>query len=50
VNGGTAKNATGTTTWQFKANLKLGKNTIKIFAIDSVGNKSVIKTLKVTRS
>lgn len=50
VNGGTAKNATGTTTWQFKASLKPGKNTIKVFAVDSVGNKSVIKTLKVTRS
>lgn len=50
VNGGTAKDATGTTTWQFKASLKPGKNTIKVFAIDSVGNKSVIKTLKVKRS
>ncbi len=50
VNGGTAQNATGTTTWQFKASLKPGKNTIKVFAVDSVGNKSVIKTLKVTRS
>lgn len=50
VNGGTAKDATGTTTWEFKASLKPGKNTIKIFAVDSVGNKSVIKSLKVTRS
>lgn len=50
VNGGTAKTATGTTTWQFKASLKPGVNKIKIFAIDSVGNKSVIKTLTVTRS
>lgn len=50
VNGGNLKTATGTTSWQFKANLKLGNNTIKIFAVDSVGNKSVIKTLKVTRS
>ena len=50
LNGGTAQNATGTTTWQFKASLKPGKNTIKVFAVDSVGNKSVIKTLKVTRS
>lgn len=50
VNGASAQNATGTTTWEFKANLKAGKNTIKVFAVDSVGNKSVIKTLKVTRS
>ena len=50
VNGGAAKDATGTTTWQFKASLKPGQNTIKVFAVDSVGNKSVIKTLKVTRS
>lgn len=50
VNGASAKNATGTTTWEFKANLKVGKNTIKVFAFDSVGNKSVIKTLKVSRS
>ena len=50
VNGGNPKNATGTTSWQFKASLKPGKNNIKVFAVDSVGNKSVIKTLKVTRS
>jgi sugar lactone lactonase YvrE len=50
VNGASAQDATGTTTWEFKANLKVGKNTIKVFAVDSVGNRSVIKTLKVSRS
>lgn len=50
VNGGPLKIATGTSNWQFKTPLKLGKNTIKVFAVDSVGNQSLAKTLKINRS
>jgi sugar lactone lactonase YvrE len=49
INGGTVKNATGTTTWQFTAPLKLGKNTIIINAVDSVGNVSLTRTIKIKR-
>ncbi|HEX7260677.1 MAG TPA: Ig-like domain-containing protein [Luteolibacter sp.] len=46
---GTLKTATGTTSWQFKAPLNLGKNKITIFATDSVGNTSLVKIIKVER-
>jgi len=49
VGTGPLHTATGTTNWQFTANLKPGKNKIIINAVDSVGNKSVKKVLKVTR-
>lgn len=49
LNTGTTITATGTTTWQFTANLKPGKNKITINAVDSVGNKSVSKVLKIER-
>lgn len=50
VNSGSTKTATGTTSWQFKANLKPGKNKITINAVDSVGNKSANKVLNVERN
>ena len=49
VNSGSTKTATGTTSWQFKATLKPGKNKITINAVDSVGNKSASKVLNVER-
>ncbi|MES2921855.1 MAG: Ig-like domain-containing protein [Verrucomicrobiota bacterium] len=49
VNSGSTRIATGTTSWEFKAALKLGKNTITVTAVDSVGNKSVSKVLKIER-
>ncbi len=49
VNSGSTKTATGTTNWQFKALLKVGKNKITINSVDSVGNKSVSKVLKIER-
>ena len=49
VNAGPLKTATGTTTWQAKPALKKGKNTITLFATDSVGNVSVNKVIKIRR-
>lgn len=49
VNTGNTRTATGTTSWQFKTPLKVGKNKITINAVDSVGNKSVSKVLKIER-
>jgi sugar lactone lactonase YvrE len=49
VNAGPLKTATGTTTWQAKPALKKGKNTITLFATDSVGNVSVNKIIKIRR-
>ena len=50
IGNGALKNASGTTSWQFTAPLKTGKNTITIFATDSVGNVSLSKVVKVKRS
>lgn len=50
VNSGATKTATGTTNWQFKAALKAGQNTITIRAVDSVGNLSTSKVIKVARN
>ncbi len=41
--------ASGTTSWTFKAKLKPGKNTIEIVTVDTVGNVSAAKRVKVTR-
>lgn len=49
VNADSTKTATGTTSWQFNVPLKKGKNTITIYAVDSVANKSVRKVLKIVR-
>ena len=49
VNSGSTKTATGTTSWQFKAALVVGKNTITINSVDPVGNKSTSKVLKIER-
>lgn len=49
VNAGPLQTAVGTTAWQIKPLLKKGKNTITIFATDSVGNLSVNKIIKVKR-
>jgi sugar lactone lactonase YvrE len=49
VNAGSTKTATGTTSWQFKAALAVGKNTITINSVDSVGNKSTSKVIKIVR-
>lgn len=46
---GPLKTATGTTSWQFTVNLAAGKNKITIFAVDSVGNVSLNKVIKVKR-
>jgi sugar lactone lactonase YvrE len=50
INGGAVKIATGTTTWQFTAPLKKGNNTITINAVDSVGNLSATRTIKIRRN
>ena len=50
VNSSSTKTATGTTSWKFKAALKVGKNTITINSVDSVGNKSVSKVIKIQRN
>lgn len=50
IGNGTPQTATGTTSWQFTAPLKNGKNTITIFATDSVGNVSLNKVVKIKRS
>jgi sugar lactone lactonase YvrE len=48
VGSGFLKNATGTTSWEFKASLKKGSNTIVIFVTDAVGNVSS-RTIKIKR-
>jgi len=50
IGNGALKTATGTTSWQFKASLVSGKNTITIFAVDSVGNQSISKVIKIKRT
>lgn len=49
VGKGGFKNAAGTTSWSLKAKLKPGKNTIEIITVDSLGNISPAKRVKVTR-
>jgi DNA-binding beta-propeller fold protein YncE len=49
VGKGAFKNAVGTTAWKLKAKLKPGKNTIEIVAVDSFGNVSPPKRVKVKR-
>jgi sugar lactone lactonase YvrE len=49
IGSGPWKNATGTTQWKFTASLAAGNNTITIAAVDSVGNTSKNKVIKVTR-
>ncbi len=46
---GPLRTATGTQNWNFKATLKKGKNTVTIFATDTVGNVSVSRVLKIKR-
>lgn len=41
--------ASGTTAWKFSAKLKPGKNKIEIVVVDSLGNVSAAKRVKVTR-
>jgi sugar lactone lactonase YvrE len=49
IGNGPLKSAAGTTSWQIKPKMKKGKNTITIFATDSVGNVSVNKIIKIKR-
>ena len=49
VGKGPFKTAVGTTAWKLSAKLKPGKNTIEIVAVDSFGNVSPAKTVKVKR-
>ena len=49
VNKGPFTLATGKTSWNFKANLKKGKNTITIIATDNAGNPSLSRVIKITR-
>ncbi len=50
VGTGPLQAAVGTTAWQIKPALKKGRNTITIFATDSVGNVSVDKIIKIRRN
>ena len=50
INGGSLKVASGKTAWQFNASLKKGNNTITINAVDSVGNLSATRTVKIKRN
>jgi len=45
----TAVSTNNNTKWQFNVNLATGANTITIFAVDSVGNASLNKVLKIKR-
>jgi sugar lactone lactonase YvrE len=47
INNRKIKSAVGTTNWKFKPMFKVGKNRIRIFATDSVGNVSLPRTLKI---
>ncbi len=49
VNNRPLQTAVGTTAWQIKPALKKGKNTITVFATDSVGNLSISKIIKIKR-
>jgi sugar lactone lactonase YvrE len=49
VGGRAFSRATGTTSWSFRAKLKVGKNRIQLFATDGAGNASPRKTLTVER-
>jgi sugar lactone lactonase YvrE len=49
IGNGPWKNATGTTQWQFTAAIPTGNTKITIAAVDSVGNNSKNKVVKVTR-
>jgi hypothetical protein len=49
VGKGGFKPAVGTTAWSFKAKLNPGKNTIEIVMVDSLGNTSQTKKVKVKR-
>jgi sugar lactone lactonase YvrE len=49
VGKGPIKTAVGTTAWKLSAKLKPGKNTIEIVAVDSFGNVSAAKRVKVKR-
>ncbi len=49
VGNGAFRNATGTTAWSFRARLKSGKNTIEIVTVDTLGNTSPAKRLRVKR-
>jgi sugar lactone lactonase YvrE len=49
VGKGPIKTALGTTAWKLSAKLKPGKNTIEIVAVDSFGNVSPAKRVKVKR-
>jgi DNA-binding beta-propeller fold protein YncE len=49
VGKGPIKTAVGTTSWKLSAKLKPGKNTIEIVAVDSFGNVSPPKRVKVKR-
>lgn len=49
VGKGAFKNAAGTTAWSFKAKLKAGKNKIEIIVVDTLGNTSPAKKVKVKR-
>jgi len=49
VGKGPFKDALGTTAWKLSAKLKPGKNKIEIVAVDSFGNTSPAKRVKVTR-
>lgn len=49
VGKGPFRNAIGTTAWKLSAKLKPGKNTIEVVTVDSFGNTSPPKRVKVTR-
>jgi DNA-binding beta-propeller fold protein YncE len=49
INKGPIKTAVGTTAWKLSAKLKPGKNTLEIVAMDSFGNLSAAKKVKVKR-
>ncbi|MCP5545547.1 MAG: NHL repeat-containing protein [Akkermansiaceae bacterium] len=44
---GAVKTASGTTSWSFNVKLAEGKNKLTVWSIDSVGNQSPAKTIKV---
>lgn len=49
VGKGAFQSAAGTSSWSFKAKVKPGKNSIEIVTVDTLGNVSAAKQVKVTR-
>lgn len=50
INNSPVRTAVGKARWRFKTALKKGNNRIRIYAVDSVGNRSPIRIIKIRRN